>query len=704
MSTHNAHMHPTLQLPSWGLASLLTLPFSLPTHLIRNTYTIMRRHSVSISPKGLRRISQRCLDYMEEWVWAPHTDQRGYFSELLNKPLKDELTGNSVHVLGVSNHSPDSVDFVRSKVKEFAGLPGETVVCCDFYDLGALGDIQGAHYEGDLKQRGKLVEKVAGVGFPPDLLAESIANFQKRGLEPFLSFAAVKAECEREGLLCKSLGLSPKHAFLRLRFIHKLAASLVAQADPSSEAFLPSEMGLHSNPSAHLFSNHLASLYKEFPTPSLVRNRLTSIDTPTLFFRHIHPTVHLVTKVKELLWNVEFNNGRIVVVLDAVNAPLFYKIFKDDGLEEEDYCGISAPLAVEEESNFNATDEDAVVKHLEHEEKIQESRSPAESQAKFELDVLLFIHLTKIRPDILHFRQALANVFIVNGFVGNALVYLRSMVDQRIDGAENILTSLINNMIDEGYADVADPMIQSFLAPPRPIEETAADEFFKRQIRNPLPETDLSDEIDYGAGMVTHNAEGVVRSVVPSEIPEMESIKAGELSERRKEVIETALVGYEEKKIMEATPAEAVQKVMQKAAKKVQGLEFAVSAFHPYTEAHYAIEGADLPSDGVVHALQRYRPNSDFPVAPEQKHALSEHAAASQHHVAKQTTGDQSAAEYHVSESHRIRTTSPPRTPLDFDRMKTAKLERGAATNSRMRDRHQKIKQRYHQRQTAAGL
>ena len=654
------------------------------------------------SPSALlqqrRPASSRAVEYMEQWVWEPHSDGAGYFDELARRPLRDESTGTEVFVVGVCDCSADSAhdvrDFVRST--RAARGPGRVSVCLDFYSAEAAHALEGCFTSHDVAARAKAAEAAARLGYPPDLLAQAVANFQTRGLAPLQCVAAAAAECDRQGVPVEFAGLHPKGPFQRLRYVYGAARELLAAVDPSVSLSrdLPNDMGLHGDMRGNVASEALAALLKRRPTPEVVRRRFETLDVPTQFFRYVQPTMHLVAAVRRHIEELPYNDGAVVVVVDAACAPMFYKLFKDVGLTAEQLAGVAHEFrpdekraAAEPESEHEAGSPSQVLRRLHAADAAAEAGSDAQTQAEFEVDLVTFTHLTRLRPDLLPFQQGLANVLLMNGMVGDALCYLRSLVDSGVSGAHGVLTRIVCDMVEEGFLDPDDPIVAGAMAPP-PAAEAGAEAYnLPPQLLLGGPAA-ASEKDDGGVdAMVCHGREGDVVPTQVGELPEVEALARGEMGEHRAAVLTNALTEYQEAQVARHTPPASVQAAARKNQLDAEKLKFGLPALHPWSDQAMATVGADMVSQGRVGALQRYRPNSSFPVPPEQQTSVQVNSASAQAHLSK-VKSQGTAVDYYLRESKRVRTTAPARSAFHVALNKQRKEGRQQELMSKAKERH----------------
>ncbi|KAJ9472439.1 hypothetical protein DIPPA_34996 [Diplonema papillatum] len=658
-----------------------------------------------------RSVSTRCMQYTEPWVWQPHTDRDGYFEELARRPLKDAVTGTHVHVVAASEFSEDSAKDVVEYLAECRNGPrGRKLhVCLNFHDSRLLPVLAQCH-TGDPAAREKNAALASGMGYPPDLLAQSLLNHQARGLFPHQATTAAAKACQSLGIPVSYLGLPPALPYEKLRYVHSSATDLLASFEKASQTdhdaqktaldtlvhAMPSQCGLHADPAAHVVPRDLAAMLQNRPRPAIVERCLTSIDFPTLFFRVVHPTAHFVRQVKKAIWDLPYNDGQVIVVLDAPVAALFYKMYKDEGITDDDLSAVSY--------NFNPTANRARRRAVEAEKEVLEpavqrveagglasEREVAaldacdgndagapldQKQAEFELQLVLFFYLSKLRPDHRGVYNAVANVFLMHGLLDDALRYLISLITLRIPGTTELVINILDELITSSHLTPDHPLVQDVV---RLIETTESTPNPRETpLLLPLPATQTSPG-DATNRMLLHDSEGRVSAVQYEDLPEVREYHAGDLSEQKSRVVGNALMEMKEKELARHTPTEAKQDQMLKRRSAVLKTKFNQPALHPLSAEYRERPNGALASQGVIHALQRYRPNENFPVPPEQKIEVEEHAHAAHQALARKY--DVPPVDKLLREAKRIRTESPPRTGF-FKALLTSKKEDKAMLRS----------------------
>eukprot|EP01059_Diplonema_ambulator_P017753 TRINITY_DN2981_c0_g1_i1.p1 TRINITY_DN2981_c0_g1~~TRINITY_DN2981_c0_g1_i1.p1 ORF type:complete len:648 (+),score=145.25 TRINITY_DN2981_c0_g1_i1:1464-3407(+) len=614
-----------------------------------------------------RSITTRCLSYMDSWVWEPHSDGNGYFDELTRRPLRDEITGTEVHVLGMSEYSADSAKDVREHIRKMRNGPrGRKLdICVAMSSLEMLQTVEGC-FGGAEEARHEKMERAANLGYPPDILAAEVLGFQEQGLLPYQGTIAAVVESSRLGIPLHFLGLKEDIPFIRCRHVTILANEFLQDGNPSLTDCLPSEFGLYADHHAHLHPTATTAVLESRPTPSLVMSKLSSLDLPTLYFRYVQPTAHLVQEVKRLVSSSEHNNGAVLVVLPAWIAPMFYKIYKDQGLTETDLSGIYynfKELHEIETSDISSLDntQDVAAALDNVTTALQDTASEGKLQAEFEVQLLLFLHLCKIRPDVLKYQQAAVNIYLVHGLVPEAIMFLRSAVDSHVPGAYNLLTTIVADLIDEGLASPDDPFIEMAIAPPpQPPADTTPLKLLPPPEGREMPTMVLHNE----TGVVAHSRE---------QLPDFQNLDSGDMTEQRKAIVSRALVEYQENSLMRDEPSPHIQKQMERKKDAYQRMQFTVPEHHPFSEIAKT-PGGDLPSHGVLPSLPTYITNSDFPVPHRTKTDLMEHTKAAAKAIAR--VDRRSAIDKLIKTSEKIRTRAPARS-----------LEEAVLQGSRLHDK-----------------
>eukprot|EP01063_Lacrimia_lanifica_P009667 TRINITY_DN16597_c0_g1_i1.p1 TRINITY_DN16597_c0_g1~~TRINITY_DN16597_c0_g1_i1.p1 ORF type:complete len:671 (+),score=265.87 TRINITY_DN16597_c0_g1_i1:103-2115(+) len=649
------------------------------------------------APCALRWVSTRCMDYMEPWVWQPHTQDPGYFAALSERGLVDPVTGTQVKVVGVHEFSAESAADVQEYLAALrAGPRGRRAgVVLNWSSAEMLTAVGEAHAARSEEGRSAAVDKCAALGYPPDLLAEGLANQHAYDVAPWQASQAAAAAALSLGLKAHYLGQPPALMFQRMQYINQMAAAFQAEEDGGADAVAQltlNPMGLHPSHEAHLYSRALAEKLISRPDPSVVEHRLTSMPVPALFFRCVQPVVHLVLEVKRLLPTLPFNDGTVAVVLDASLAPMFYKVFKDEGLAEVDACGVyhefkAVPDARDEVPE--ASNQMETARRLEEiDDREDGALPPGQRQAEFEVQLLLFLHLARLRPDVLRMKQAVANTYLVNGLVLDALMYLRSMVDAQVPGSQHVLSSMIDDMVREGMVDADDDLVHYCMAPPAAGEpgDAAAGDGQGPAAAPLLLEATVYPDAPRGK-MVYHNQAGRVVATDDTTAPDLTNLNAGEMSSEKQAFLNNALMMQDEHDIAKHTPPVAVQKRVEKRSRDAFALHFEQPRHHPMSEAYKASPNATLPSEGQVFALQRRRPNDMFPEPPPEKNALAEHANAANKALGRIWDTD-SPMDRLLKDAVKVRTTSPPRTPHDKDILRSKREDREKVKQYRQKVRN----------------
>ena len=648
-----------------------------------------------------RWVSNRCIDYLEKWVWEPHSDGFGYYEELIRRPIKDQNTGIDIHVMGVNYSSEDNAKDVKDLLSETEWRKGNEVeVCLDSPGADVILATQDC-LTSEPEKRSQAVLRASSLGLPPDFIAKLVLNNQKHGLKTCLPQVAAAATCLRKSIPVRYLGLPQRISFSKKQLVNAAVQEHLCVhssnggggVDGTNEEYsihdvTVGDMGLHADENVHVIPSILADKIKSRATPSTSLQQIESLDLPTLFFSIIQPTVHLVRRVQDQAIISKRSNEslkRILVIVDAQVASLFYRVYKDIGLTKDDCLGISYDFESRRDKRLslykfidgNADDDkkylsdssnpnpsfhpDSPLAVIEQHTDDQESLTEDAQQAEFDVQIILFLYLAKIRPEVLHFHNAISNVYITHGMIGASLSYLKFITTkQNVPGSAGVLNAMIDDLIENNFLDPDDDIVDEFRCDatrqteeiPIPILIEAPNKAVKRMVMQ-----------DSNGRQVTS----------PSEIPNAEEYTTGALTGGRSLAVADALSEYKKRELSKVTPSSSMMNEMAKNEKQVDSVQFSIPHHSP--SHRNSPPGEQRVAHGEVKALKRYQPNSDFPAPPIQKIEHEENSRALATNIARRRTHASPITSL-LKDAVRTRTSSPARTQDGHQILKERKQER----------------------------
>eukprot|EP01065_Artemidia_motanka_P028022 TRINITY_DN33238_c0_g1_i1.p1 TRINITY_DN33238_c0_g1~~TRINITY_DN33238_c0_g1_i1.p1 ORF type:complete len:679 (+),score=291.39 TRINITY_DN33238_c0_g1_i1:49-2085(+) len=662
-----------------------------------------------------QKVSLRCFDCLRpDWLFwgvdqSVGDDASWYERVCLEQPLREPVTGTRVHVLGTSPHNTEQAA-LRRVLRELASRAGGVSVAVAAHSpavVSGWSELAAAASQGHDKQE-EAAARLSATGVAPDELAEAMVRFGVQGLEPCCDAVAAVAEARRLGAAVHYVDRPPLQGFARVSSLRGSAADLLQVSKEDVAAGLyTNEFGMHSDHEAHLLPDDLAEELKGEATPHVAARVLSCWDLPTLLFRVVQPTIFMARQLRELCWRAEEDGGRLLAVVPAPRAQLLRRLWQD-------HSDHGRPDAAEAGVFFDfgrlrnqLTDAD-VGEELDESalgSLVEESTPPEQLQAEFEVQLALFHHLTAVRPDVLAFQSAVANVYIVHGMIREGIEFLCGMVERRVHPElPEVLVRMAKALVDNGMLSADDDLVRRAFVSAAEFEEWLAGNSFQgRPERTLLPPPENREVPQMPRRSVSGKAAPEEQSV----LPEVLSAARGEGTEQRKEALSSALMEVEQNRLARSDPTRRMEKQLLRRKQFSERTKFNATAIHPLSDAYETTPGADLPSQGVLYDLPEYQNELDFPprpgsdLTPTERHVQA--VRRMEDRMSRPALGEFAATRRLIGDAEQVRKKQLSRSSLDSEVFQHRREEARRLRQFRRLEREERRAQKIEEREALRG-